>query len=832
MTVQLRPYQQEAVTAITADLSRGGTGQLRAACGSGKTMMGVHAVRRMTPGREPVAVLVPSLALAAQTVQVWRSQHAEALSVLAVCSDDTVTGDSPVHIEDVDAPVTTDAARIARWLQEESTGPRLIVSTYHSCRRLSEALHHTGTVLHTLIYDEAHHLTGPTDAALREVTQPRLLPAKRRLFMTATPRVYAGQARADLISMDDTGLFGEVLYDYPFSRGIAEGYLEDYRVFVVGIAASESRALLADTERDYVDGPGAPSLQTLVAQAALVRAAQQFGVRRAVVFHHRVQDAAEFARTLRRTAAIVAPELSPPQSAIVHGTMAQAVREKILDQLRHPGPGEWVSVSNVRVLGEGVDVPAIDAVLFAHAKSSAVDIVQAVGRALRPHPDTPGPSTVIVPLILPPEENEVGDLEPGDYSTVWEVLRALRAHDAVLGSELDRQRSHGHSDEVRLPSKITVQLPPGTSADVLRQVSLMLVRQTTSSWWDGYAAASTWHAEHGHLDIPLRHSTAAGFKLGQWLAKQREFRRKGWLAPDRVQSLEKLGITWDPSEARWQAAYRKAVAFHAEHGHLDINSKHPQLGNWILHQRRYRQEGTLAEHRIAALDEIGMIWQHRTNAWQRNLDALAAYAEEHGTTLVPQRYVTPEGLRLGAWLSQMRAKRAAGKLPAQRIADLEDAGVVWRVEVPTRTARALAAAASWHEQHGHLDVPYTDRYDDIPLGNWLARQRSAHAKGELPTTVKEALDALGFSWADKPPRKPAARDPETVRSRSNAVWQRGYAIAVAFFDQHGHLTPPARCTFGGIRIDAWVARQRAARRQGSLSDDRIRALDALGINWN
>ncbi|MFF7115464.1 Helicase associated domain protein [Streptomyces albogriseolus] len=833
--MELRPYQQEAVTAVAAGLRDGGLGQLHAACGSGKTLMGQQAALRILPGGGLVAVLVPSLALVSQTIASWRALHpaGSELHVLAVCSDDTVT-DAPVHLPDLHSPVTTNPATIARWLRSPVSGTRLIVSTYMSADRLHEALGVMGMRLDLLILDEAHHLTGRVEIPIRRMTEQSFLPSLRRLYMTATPRMDRTAAdHGGTVSMDNTSVFGPVLYSYPFSRGIAEGYLEDYRLFVIGVRESEARAMLSDPAYDYVGGVGAPSLSTLVAQAALVRAAQKYGTRRAVTFHHRVERAAEFARTLPGLSRRLAPDLPVPVTAHVHGAMEHAIREKVLADLRHPPEDGWAVVSNARCLSEGVDVPAIDAVLFAHPKSSAVDIVQAVGRALRPHPDTPGLSTVIVPIVVPEEDGEIGDLEPGDYATLWHVVRALRAHDEPLGIALDENRANVHVEAPRLPSKMTMVLPPGTAQGILSQVELMLVRQTTSPWWEGYGAALQYRSAHGHLNIPLRHRTSDGFQLGQWLVKQRQHYRKGWLPADRVAALEKLGIVWDPGDARWMAAYQLAAAWYAEHGHLDIpysraGGVRDPLGEWIVRQRQYRRADALSEERIRRLDAIGMIWEVRDRAWQEKLDALADYQRQHGDTLVPQRY-EHEGVRLGAWVSQMRAKYTAGKLPAQRVRELEQAGMAWRVDEHPQNRRALAAAADWVRIHGTLEMPHDTRHQGVGLGSWLSRQRRLYAAGELPAYIAEPLTQLGMRWEPTPRKVPAPS--RGGQAQAEASWQRGYPAAVAFFREHGHLRVPQGYRADGMRLDAWLGRQRAAYRNGRLPAERVEALSRLGIRW-
>ncbi|MFJ3576043.1 DEAD/DEAH box helicase family protein [Streptomyces rubiginosohelvolus] len=314
----LRPYQNEAIDAITQGLADSGLGQLHMACGSGKTLTAQRSAETLLPDGGTVAVLAPSLALVAQTINSWQAQADAPLGdVLAVCHDDTVI-DAPVHTSDLVGKVTTSVDDIRAWLETPASGLRLIAGTYMSAERLADAVRSTGRPLDLLVLDEAHHLTGPPDqfpTGARRVMDPAWLPSDRRLFMTATPRVDAAAAeRHGHLSMDDHTLFGPVLYSYPFSRAIAEGYLEDYRLMVVGVSDKEARALLADTGREYVDAPGTQSLQVMVAQAALVKASRTNGLRRVLSFHPRVEHAAEFARTLPR----VARQLGAPEPYTAH----------------------------------------------------------------------------------------------------------------------------------------------------------------------------------------------------------------------------------------------------------------------------------------------------------------------------------------------------------------------------------------------------------------------------------------------------------------------------------------------------------------------------------
>ncbi|MFI9186882.1 Helicase associated domain protein [Streptomyces goshikiensis] len=897
--MELRPYQSEAVTAIVEGLADGGVGQLHAACGSGKSLMGQQSAMRLLPAGGLAAVIVPSLALVAQTIATWRALHpaGTGLDVLAVCSDDTVT-DAPAHLPDIPAQVTTDPQSIADWLARPATGGiRLLVGTYHSANRLHKALHQTAATLDLLVLDEAHHLTGRPDFAIRRVTDPAFLPSVRRLYMTATPRVDAAAAsRHGFLSMDDTTVFGPVLYTYPFGRGIAEGYLEDYRLYVVGVRESEARALLTDKTREYVEGPGAPSLQTLVAQAALVRAAQKFGVRRAVSFHARVAHAAEFSRSLPGLSRRLAPDLPVPLSLVIHGEMSSQLREKVLDDLRVPPAGGWTVVANARLLGEGIDVPALDGALFAHPKSSAVDIVQGVGRTLRPHPDTPGPSTIIVPLIVPEQDGEIGDLDPGDYATLWQVVRALRAHDEPLGIALDEQRSKDSVSNPGLPSKITVELPQGSSQEIIEQVELLLVRQSTSPWWEGLGAATAYRETHGHLDIPSDHVTDDGRQLGTWIRNARSHRSRGWMPADRIAALDRIGMIWDPEWHRFATALGHARTYRETHGHLDVPQAYRtpdgyRLGTRINVLRRDYAKGLLAPERIAALEQLGMTWNTRTQANETLIAQARAFHTAHGHLRVPTTHVTDDGYPLGNALKSRRNRYAHGDVHADVVRALDELGMIWDIR-EARFADGLAACRRYLEQHGDLAVPVNHiDAEGYNLGDFIAYQRalvagsvrdSAGRPRPLDPERRAALDELGMIWAAAAPKRPPTD--EEIAALHAFPHQRGKPFADAllalvdeagveqkklakaldmttsalslrlkraregvhpadpfaqrfeaartFHEHHGHLRPAETADDSDTRsVARWLSKQRRARQSGQLSDEQIAALNELGMNW-
>ncbi|WP_198406928.1 Helicase associated domain protein [Nocardia terpenica] len=610
--MELRPYQRDAVAAITAALASGGITQLHAACGSGKTLIAAHCAGLLVDDGGLTVVFVPSIALAAQTICVMQTVK-PSCRVMAVCHDDSVV-DAPMTTADLKIAVSTEPAVIADWLTEhEGT---LLVSTYQSADRTAEALRICGLRADLLILDEAHHLTGNAESVIRRITAPSFVPAVRRLYMTATPRAeeVRGVTTGQLLSMDDSSVFGTVAYTYPFARAINEKYLKDYRILIIGIRDSQARRLLARADTAYVARFGAPELRTVVAQAALAKAARQYGLTRTIAFTHRVAAAAEFARTLPALVRQL-PEDQCPRgdllSRYVSGEQTLAVRDKVLEHLRTPPASGWTVIANARCLGEGVDVPAVDSVIFTHPKHSSVDIVQAVGRALRACAGTTDVATIILPIFVADEDEADGDLDAGDYATLWRVVCALRAHDECLGIELDKQRTGRSNGTVELPDKITIQLPDGTSERVVQQLSLLMVKHTSDSFWTGYGHLRRYCAAHGHPHVHRDYTAADGFRLGWWCHKRRQDIRRGHLQQRYVALLRDLGFEPEPRAARYQAGFAAAKAFHTQYGHLNvpysfIMADGFRLGAWISTQRPGFRNATLSPERMRDLAELGM----------------------------------------------------------------------------------------------------------------------------------------------------------------------------------------------------------------------------------
>ncbi|WP_157876849.1 DEAD/DEAH box helicase, partial [Streptomyces graminilatus] len=553
---ELWPHQAEAVEAVTKAIGRGGRTSLIAACGTGKTRIGRAAAARLGTVRR-VLVVLPTIELLVQTLRAYRDAGDGTLgTVAAICSDPSVAELELLHGEP-GILVTTTPSVLADSVRADDCVTAL--STYASLPVIAEAHSRHGLADWDLaVIDEAHRTTGRADGPWKTVHRDEHVPARRRLYMTATPRISERGGEA-MVSMHDTTVFGEVSYRLPFSKAIDMGLLADYRVVVPVVTDEEVHRLAADETLAMSLGGAKLSPGTLAGQIAVLRTMKEFGVRRAISYHHRVAEAKKWAQTLPAAAALL-PGGIDLWAGHVSGMQAPHLRRRIIERLADPG-GDTVVVSNARVLGEGVDVPAVDAVVFTRPRDSAVDTVQAVGRALRTGGRSDKVATIVVPLLLAAAESPEAALEGSAWEPVWQVIRALRDHDDRLEDFLRLQRVQLGEGTLFEEGPREAKLPPwlhvrgvDVPTEFAQAITIRALRASSPSWDEYFGAARAYAYLHGHANAPGQWVSPGGLKVGQWIGEQRKARRDGRLSIARETALETIQIMWNTKDDGWSSA--------------------------------------------------------------------------------------------------------------------------------------------------------------------------------------------------------------------------------------------------------------------------------------
>ncbi|MCZ0859711.1 DEAD/DEAH box helicase family protein [Methanocorpusculum sp. MG] len=475
---KLRLHQEKAVEAVHEHFLTADRGKLIMACGTGKTFTALKIAEKETKERGLVLVLVPSIALMGQTLREWVANAERSISAICICSDATVskkrsnedlTGGS---VMDLPLPASTDVGnierQIVRFLRNQNTRMVVIFSTYQSIDVVSQVQKRFDWKFDLIVCDEAHRTTGVTlagedESSFVKVHDNAFLAADRRLYMTATPRLYSDSSKkkaelhdAVLCSMDDEAVYGKEVYRLGFGQAVNEGLLTDYKVLVLTLSdrditpsvqrwvSGEDNSISMDDASKLIGCVNALSKQ-IVGDEGIIRETDPLPMRRAVAFCPKISASKEIAGYLNEIPERYISDLSPERQAQIvnvsakhiDGSMNAAKRDALLSWLKEESYGCRV-LTNVRCLSEGVDVPSLDAVMFLSARNSQVDVVQSVGRVMRRAPNKKY-GYIIIPVVVPsdmPPEKVLDDNER--FKVVWTVLNALRAHDDRFNATVNK----------------------------------------------------------------------------------------------------------------------------------------------------------------------------------------------------------------------------------------------------------------------------------------------------------------------------------------------------------------------------------------------------------
>jgi len=476
---QLRDHQKTALFATEQGLQTAERGKLIMACGTGKTFTSLKIAEKLAGRGKRVLFLVPSLSLLSQTLTEWTQESETPLHSFAVCSDSDVgkkrkKDDDVVQTfaHELRYPATTNPERLAVEMakRHDSNHMSVVFSTYHSIEVISQAQKkHQLADFDLIICDEAHRTTGATfdgddESNFVKVHDADYIKSAKRIYMTATPRIYGELAKATadkdnvaICSMDDASLYGHELYVITFSEAVKRELLVDYKVIVLAVDEAHINRRLQNLLKDEDN------------QLKVDDAAKIIGCWKALSKHGTQEDLVDDKDPMRRAVAfcqVIEPiykgnthkvssknianmfqavvdayqEQEADNATVdtylrcdaehVDGSMNASQKEEKLNWLKAETPEDTCRIlSNVRCLSEGVDVPALDAVLFLTPRNSQVDVVQSVGRVMR-KAEGKKRGYVILPVVIP------AGVEPHEalndnktYKVVWQVLQALRSHD-------------------------------------------------------------------------------------------------------------------------------------------------------------------------------------------------------------------------------------------------------------------------------------------------------------------------------------------------------------------------------------------------------------------
>ncbi|MEV6395914.1 Helicase associated domain protein [Streptomyces sp. NPDC051907] len=788
---RLFPDQAEAVTRLARHLRRAGTRALFvSATGTGKTLVSIRTADEL--GARLVLFVVPTLDLAAQTALAWRRDgHGEHMVI--VSSLDTSGRDDLVaaRVMSTTNPHALGGLMSVVGEGEDQIRALTVICTYDSLDKIEQTQRtgHTVPPFDLAVMDEAHRIAGRADKKWAIVNEAQRIRVDRRLYMTATPRIFAAPELAESAdttrprrratgpnrntdvdafanSMDNEAVYGKKVFEYPLAQAVADGRAADYRIVVPTLTDADLRRRLnlpSPSSAPAAFRPGDSTgdqeqdsaLRTTALHLSVLRAMTEHRLSKVLVYFNLVSDARRFARELPHTLRLLArtdPDLVPditPQLFFAHGEHTPAQRA---DTFTAFAAADCAILANSRLIAEGVDIPSVDAIVFADPTRSVIRCVQALGRALRL--DVSGKTaSLIVPVYVPPGadgENILGTA----YEPVWAIACALASHDHRILERLPDKANRlpkETSDVIQRRWHFDFTVHPERIAQAMDLASFDPRDPAVSrSRRLGLAAAQSYRDQYGHLDVPADYPDPTGYRLGTFITTMRDARTAGRLEADWTAELDALGMIWDKHDAAWRARLAASADYLRTHGHLAAPATTP-VGSWLAEQRHLATKNTLDAARADALTALAPDWRLPHGAdWHRKYHLLRAHLASGADPAALTRETLLAGVKIGSWLHRQLTTWPSLHPGQQHLMTALGLTPDTNPLAPARRARRTFEQTVQllelflHREGRAPTARETIRVDGdtVNLGAWLAKARTKHRTGQLPEAHAHLIATL------------------------------------------------------------------------------------------
>ena len=489
----LTPYkhQKKAIKGakkhfLTEDNDRG---KLIFPCGSGKSLTGYWITEAL--GSNSTLIAVPSLSLVKQTLEVYLREivaHEINVKWLCICSDEGIGKDSEVLVktQDIGVPCLTDVDYISNWLEEHRNDKTIIFTTYQSGRIIAEVSKRLKFKFDVGIFDEAHKTVGSKNKVFSHLLLEENIDIKNRIFMTATERFYRGR-KDEIISMDEIGVYGETFAYLSFKEAIEQELLTDYKVITIDIKKSEIADFIKENNLVQLDDKWKKDTEarSLASMLAMRKAMKRFDIKNVLSFHSSIEKAKRY----KDLQGYITKNYNykPIDAYTVSGKIPTAKRNNIVQEFAN---SKRSLITNARCLTEGIDVPNIDCIVFADPKRSQVDIVQALGRALRKKEGKDW-GYVILPIVYNEETNEIDN---DSFNEIVSIVSSLATNDERIIEyfKAKNQKGKTNRDIIKGSDVFSFDSSMLDEKDFARQLEIKIWNKLSKFKWIDFESAKNY----------------------------------------------------------------------------------------------------------------------------------------------------------------------------------------------------------------------------------------------------------------------------------------------------------------------------------------------------
>ncbi len=873
-----KEHQLTAINSAIDYFQSNTRGQLILPCGAGKTLTALWIKERLNA--KNTLVLVPSLALLRQIKNDWARQKSIPYHYISVCSEKDINSeeaDSLVsHSYEVGGFVSTDPDEVLSFLNRNVD--KVIFSTYQSLPVIIESIKETDFKFDLILCDEAHKTAGTKQGLFGLVHDNVKLPASKRLYMTATPRVVSDtlkqRATNDdefLYDMNDANIFGEEIYRMSFKDAIEKGILVDYKIIAIGVKDSELREFIE--ERRYA-GSDEFTMEDWANNYALEIVMKKYNANHAITFHSRVTYAKQFSERHAKL-------FKEVDSFYVSGEQHTSERAVILNQFK---TSEKSIVANARCLTEGVDVPAIDLVYFCDPKNSKVDIVQASGRALRlDHSRNKQIGYIVVPVFHVSQDKVEDAIVESQFKNLISIIRSLCDQDERLQEEINsiafgkdkKSKSSSHievSFDLKQEEKIFLE---GFEEKLKNSLFDQIIDRTARSWDLQFMKFKEYLGVN--QDYPTKDKNP---ELYGWVASQRNAKKKGKLTLKQIEDLDSIDFVWDSHELTWEENFEKLKEYRLENQYEPSKEDNTDLYQWLVVQKNDKREDEFYKNRrqrIADLnfkDKSHRLWEEnfqklkdyrllhdyepskeensylyqwlqiqkvekgneaiylkrkqriadlkfignqQDKIWNETFDLLVDYLKEHNNKYPTQRDIDPVAHRLGIWAQKIRSDKKFF-LNEYRLNKLKSIRFPFE-PFEYRWEEFYKKAQKWI----NINKTFPTRNDDKKLYSWLRYQLGKFLDSSLDISKRKMLEEINF--------RQFIEVIENQKSNQE-IWEENF-LKVKQFKAVNNKLPKYiknKKDFEERKLSIWLVLQRQKNKKGKLTPEQRQKLEDLGFD--
>ncbi|MDP3559703.1 MAG: Helicase associated domain protein [Legionellaceae bacterium] len=800
-----RDDQLKAMQAVIDGFKQQDRGQLILPCGAGKTLVSLWIKEALNTRH--TLVLVPSLALLRQIKNQWSIHGERFIPYICVCSEkdiDKGVDQQIVYTYEIRGKVSTNASEVREFLNSHSE--TIVYSTYQSLEVICDAINKSMFEFDLAICDEAHKTSGSKFNKFAVVHSNANIAIKKRLYMTATPRILSESVKSKLsdevvkyiYDMSNPAIFGIEFYRMSFREAIKEEILVDYKIIAIGV--SDQELCHAINQRKYISET--ETIDEVANNYALEKFMQLHGPTHAITFHSSVKKAKEFqARHI---------EIYPETTAFhVNGQLTTNERNVSMKEFEQSSKAV---ITNARCLTEGVDVPAIDVVYFCDPKNSVIDIVQASGRSLR-RADYKQKKLgyIVVPIFHRNTAFLENAIEDSALKNLIQVIRAMCSNDEKLVEEITRIKMAQGQKIMNINQAaldLSCILILDNFEDKLKEYLFsQVIEKSTPAWYEKYGELIRFYEEHGHSNVPSYYEKNVSLSI--WVGNQRMKKKNGKLSEEREEKLKRLDFIFDPTDSIWEGKFSLLCKYKEDNGHCNIPlscPKHKEIISWTISQRSNYKKGKLSQEKIGKLDSIGFIFDPRNAAWEENFICLSKYREEHGNCNVPKNYQNNQNL--SKWVDHQRTSYRNNNLGEIRLKKLRSLDFIFD-PFDDVWEKSFNCLREYKENFGHCDV---SRAEQPQLFLWIGKQRSKYQKEGLSDERIEKLKSIGFTF------KP-----------HDSIWEEMYTLLCKYNEETEYCNNSTTKVIKNQILTNWMRKQRTKYRNGTLSDERIKRLQNINF---